>query len=171
MFDALCEAEVFDDERYVYQVCKALQYCHRDIKPENLLLGSSDQVKLADFGLAVHAPSSRRIGVCGTTDYVPPEMLEKKVHDEKVDVWALGVLTYEFLVGALTFKSSSPHATYEKIPNVDVWFPDGVSADAKDLISRLLTEEPARRPTVEDVLSHPWITENVEGNTPEDALT
>ncbi|KAH9362881.1 hypothetical protein HPB48_015156 [Haemaphysalis longicornis] len=175
-FGALCEAQVFDDERsarYVYQVCKALQYCHskkvihRDIKPENVLLSSSDQVKLADFGWAVHAPSSRRVGVCGTVDYVPPEMLENRAHDEKADIWALGVLTYEFLVGIPTFKSSSPDATYKKIRNMDIWFPDNISDGGKDFIYRLLTKEPTRRATIEEVMSHPWITTNVEGDPQE----
>ena len=77
---------------YILQMSRALQYCHskhvihRDIKPENLLLGAKGELKIADFGWSVHAPSSRRKTLCGTLDYLPPEMIEGKDHDETVRV-------------------------------------------------------------------------------------
>lgn len=77
---------------------------HRDIKPENLLLGVSGELKIGDFGWSVHAPGNRRTTLCGTLDYLPPEMVEGKEHSEKVDLWALGVLAYEFLVGVPPFE-------------------------------------------------------------------
>ena len=77
---------------------------HRDIKPENLLLGIDGELKIGDFGWSVHAPGNRRTTLCGTLDYLPPEMIEGKEHNEKVDLWALGVLTYEFLVGVPPFE-------------------------------------------------------------------
>ncbi|KAI4470562.1 serine/threonine-protein kinase ial-related [Holotrichia oblita] len=90
--------------RYTYQVADALDYCHRnhvihrDIKPENLLLTSNGNVKLADFGWSVHAPSLRRNTMCGTLDYLPPEMVEGKEHGPYVDNWCLGMfcLYYSF---------------------------------------------------------------------------
>ncbi|KNC73148.1 AUR protein kinase, partial [Sphaeroforma arctica JP610] len=72
---------------YVCQLAKALMYCHakhvihRDIKPENLLLGLTGELKIADFGWSVHAPSNRRTTMCGTLDYLPPEMVEGKAHE------------------------------------------------------------------------------------------
>jgi hypothetical protein len=96
--------------RYIDQMADALLYLHskhiihRDIKPENLLLGINGELKIGDFGWSVHAPSNRRRTLCGTLDYLPPEMVEKREHNEKVDYWALGVLTYEFLVGNPPFE-------------------------------------------------------------------
>lgn len=96
--------------RYIDQMADALAYLHskhvihRDIKPENLLLGINGELKIADFGWSVHAPGNRRMTLCGTLDYLPPEMVESKEHSEKVDLWALGVLTYEFLVGNPPFE-------------------------------------------------------------------
>lgn len=80
---------------------------HRDIKPENLLLGVNGELKIGDFGWSVHAPGNRRTTLCGTLDYLPPEMVEGREHTEKVDLWALGVLTYEFLVGVPPFEDLS----------------------------------------------------------------
>jgi serine/threonine protein kinase len=77
---------------------------HRDIKPENLLLGLSGEVKIGDFGWSVHAPSDRRTTMCGTLDYLPPEMVEGRAHNKLVDNWALGVLCYEFVCGAAPFE-------------------------------------------------------------------
>lgn len=99
--------------RYIAQIADALMYLHskhvihRDIKPENLLVGIQGEVKIADFGWSVHAPSNRRATLCGTLDYLPPEMVEGKAHGGAVDLWALGVLTYEFLEGVPPFEEMS----------------------------------------------------------------
>jgi hypothetical protein len=99
--------------RYIDQMADALSYLHskhvihRDIKPENLLLGINGELKIGDFGWSVHAPGNRRMTLCGTLDYLPPEMVEQREHNEKVDHWALGVLTYEFLVGSPPFEDRS----------------------------------------------------------------
>jgi len=97
--------------QYIASLAEALGYCHskhvihRDIKPENLLIGYKGELKIADFGWSVHAPSSRRTTLCGTLDYLPPEMIENKDHDHTVDIWALGVLAYEFLCGHPPFEA------------------------------------------------------------------
>ena len=101
---------------------------HRDIKPENLLLDMKGDLKIADFGWSVHAPSSRRATMCGTLDYLPPEMIEGNLHDENVDLWSLGILCYEFLVGKPPFESESHAETHQRIVRVDLKFPSHVSA-------------------------------------------
>lgn len=159
----------FDDARtakYVRQLADALKYCHskkvihRDIKPENLLLDMKGDLKIADFGWSVHAPSSRRATMCGTLDYLPPEMVEGSFHDEKVDLWSLGVLCYEFLVGKPPFETESHQETYQRIIKVDIRWPDVVCSGARDLISKLLQKKPENRLPLERVMEHPWIVEN-----------
>ncbi|KAH9444238.1 hypothetical protein Pst134EA_032465 [Puccinia striiformis f. sp. tritici] len=150
--------------RYIAQMADALHYLHRkhvihrDIKPENLLLGVEGELKIGDFGWSVHAPGNRRKTLCGTLDYLPPEMVEGKDHNEKVDLWALGVLTYEFLVGVPPFEDLSGHnATYKKISKVDFSIPSTVSPEASDLIRKLLKHEPQDRLPLPQVATHPWI--------------
>jgi len=123
LYKELRRRKSFDEKRaagYIYSLALALKYCHskhvihRDIKPENLLLGLHGELKIADFGWSVHAPNSRRQTLCGTLDYLPPEMVEGKEHDSAVDIWSLGVLTYEFLVGHPPFESEHSRDTYKK---------------------------------------------------------
>jgi len=156
----------FDEERaanYIAQMADALKYCHmkkvihRDIKPENLLLGLKGELKIADFGWSVHAPSSRRGTMCGTLDYLPPEMVDGKDHDNNVDIWSLGILCYEFLVGKPPFEDDTSQATYEKIRRALVRFPSHVSEPARDLICKLLQKVPSKRLSLDAVAVHPWI--------------
>ena len=93
-------------------------------------------IKIADFGWSVHAPTSRRTTLCGTLDYLPPEMVEGRDHDATADVWSLGVLMYEFLVGSPPFEAEGYRATYRRISSVDLRFPPTVTEGARDLISR-----------------------------------
>ncbi|CAG8971694.1 hypothetical protein HYALB_00003162 [Hymenoscyphus albidus] len=152
--------------QYVAQMAAALKYCHkkhimhRDIKPENILLGIHGEVKLSDFGWSVHAPSNRRNTLCGTLDYLPPEMLkpgrDKNTYSNKVDLWSLGVLTYEFLVGEAPFEDS-PVMTQRKIARGEMTVPSFVSAEARDLIKKLLVLDPEKRISLDGVQEHPWI--------------
>eukprot|EP00051_Salpingoeca_urceolata_P004512 m.65527 g.65527 ORF g.65527 m.65527 type:complete len:381 (+) comp13671_c0_seq1:430-1572(+) len=169
LYKELQRCSKFDERRaamYVQQLAEALKYCHskhvihRDIKPENLLLSLKGNLKIADFGWSVHAPSSRRTTLCGTLDYLPPEMIEGKEHDDNVDLWSLGVLCYEFLVGNPPFEAEGHSATYSRISKVDLRFPSFLGEQARDFISKLLKYHPAERMRLHDVLSHPWIVAN-----------
>merc|ERR1719319_1578185 len=88
--------------------------------------------------------------MCGTLDYLPPEMIEGEMHDEKVDLWSLGVLTYEFLVGKPPFEAESNNETYRRITRVDLRFPPHVTQGAKDLITKLLRKEPNQRLSLDE---------------------
>ena len=79
----------------------------------------------------------------------------------KVDLWSLGVLTYEFLVGKPPFEAETNNETYKLITKVDVKYPAHVSTEAKDLISRLLRKVPSQRLSLEEVMDHPWIKNNI----------
>jgi aurora kinase len=132
--------------QYIAQMAAALKYLHskhvmhRDIKPENILVGVHGEIKISDFGWSVHAPNNRRQTMCGTLDYLPPEMLKPgssdNFYNEKVDLWSLGVLTYEFLVGEAPFEDT-PIMTQRRIARGDMTVPSFVSAEAKDLIQRV----------------------------------
>ncbi len=134
------------------------QVIHRDIKPENLLLGHDDQLKIADFGWSVHEPNSHRTTLCGTLDYLSPEMVKGEPHTKTVDLWSLGVLTYELLIGSAPFHAEEYDLTYKKIMKCEFKVPDHISKAAGHLISRLLVFNPENRLPLEEVIKHPWIT-------------
>jgi len=117
--------------------CHRKHVIHRDIKPENLLLDHRGNLKIADFGWSVHAPSLRRKTLCGTLRLSTAQMVEGQPHDANVDIWSLGVLAYEFLVGNPPFEAQSHTDTYKRIAKVDLKFPSHVSASARDLISKV----------------------------------
>ena len=103
---------------------------HRDIKPENLL-NSMGTIKIADFGWSVYSPKEgRRETLCGTLDYLPPEMVVGENHYYRVDIWILVILTYEFCVVKPPFETETHDETYIKIRDVDLEFPDFMSFEA-----------------------------------------
>jgi serine/threonine protein kinase len=144
---------------YIAQIALALRYLHqkhvihRDLKPENILLaGDGRTIKLCDFGWSVHAPTKRRTTICGTLDYLSPEVIDGSPHSEKIDMWSLGVLLYEFLVGNPPF-----------VVDLQIPYSSGlVPQKAEDLIRALLRYDPAARLTLDQVLSHPFIVEHCE---------
>lgn len=179
LYGHLTKLGKFDEKtaaNYILQLCAALQHCHqnnvihRDIKPENLLIGGRmghdkfDVLKIADFGWSVHAPSNRRKTMCGTLDYLPPEMVIGKEHDEKVDIWCLGILCYEFIVGSPPFEADGHDETYERILNSAVEFPDHVSKLARHFISMILRKRPDKRTTLKKISKHPWIVANARAD-------
>jgi serine/threonine protein kinase len=170
LYKELCKCVTFSKPRsakYIYQLADALRYCHskhvihRDIKPENLLVNYRGELKIADFGWSVHAPNSRRKTLCGTLDYLPPEIVMNKEHDKNVDIWCLGILLYEFLVGQPPFVEKAPKDTYRRIVNVDLRFPSTMDPEAVDLVRQILVKTPTKRLPLEEIQRHPFIAKNI----------
>jgi serine/threonine protein kinase len=132
---------------------------HRDLKPENLLVGSEGMLKLADFGWSVHAPSLRRQTVCGTLDYLAPEMVQHRTHTHQVDIWCLGVLAYELLTGTPPFEAADPRGTYRRITDDAVKWPNRVqvTSQARSFVESMLVKEADKRPTLAQLRAHPWL--------------
>ncbi|CAH8849551.1 unnamed protein product [Trichobilharzia szidati] len=154
---------------YVYQLSKALSYCHqndvihRDVKPENILLGARGEVKIADFGSSVHLPASRRMTTFGTLNYLAPEMFNLEcVHDHSVDIWSLGILTFEMLTGYLPFDGETFEEISKKIQTAVVIFPSTVNSDAKELINCMLRKLSSQRVSLNEIENYDWIKLNSE---------
>jgi len=144
--------------------CHAADVVHRDLKPENVLLTDDPAVglKIVDFGLgnrcgSAASPDGLLKTACGSPCYAAPEMLEgKRYRGPLADMWSLGVILYALLCGFLPFEHPNTNKLYAKIKAGRYEVPSFVSAGARDLISRLLTTDPARRYTPAHVRAHPW---------------
>ncbi|EME79573.1 uncharacterized protein MYCFIDRAFT_156841 [Pseudocercospora fijiensis CIRAD86] len=157
--------------RLVIQVCGAVKYLHhrhivhRDLKTGNLFLDEHMNVKVGDFGLAALLVTERdmevrrRTTMCGTPNYLAPEILEKgKGHDEKVDLWAIGVIAYTLAVGKAPFHASTKEEIYKKLKSGTYTWPElsatnNQSTDLRDLVSRILVSE-EQRPSPDEIVSH-----------------
>ena len=150
---------------YSLQIIRALKYIHnhriihRDLKLGNLFLTSKLELKLGDFGLAakLEYDGQRRKTVCGTPNYVAPEILEKKNgHSYEVDIWSLGVVIYTMLFGVPPFDANDEKIICKKIKMNSYKFPDNIKVDpsAKKLISSLLNLDPSKRPFLDAIVEH-----------------
>ena len=142
---------------------------HRDIKPENILIMDTEKmhVKLCDFGWSTHTIDERRMTFCGTVDYVAPELVQQQPYDQQIDIWAVGILTFELLTGQAPFAGKSEDQTYHNITRIDLQknsVYDQLTKQAKDFINQILRLGPTDRLTFEQMLSHPWLNETSEFN-------
>ncbi|XP_036443187.1 microtubule-associated serine/threonine-protein kinase 3 isoform X1 [Colossoma macropomum] len=156
---------------YFAETVLALEYLHsygivhRDLKPDNLLITSMGHIKLTDFGLSKiglmnmttnlyegHIEKDTREfidkQVCGTPEYIAPEVILRQGYGKPVDWWAMGIILYEFLVGCVPFFGDTPEELFGQVVSDDIIWPDGDDAlpvDAQDMITRLLSQSPLER--------------------------
>jgi serine/threonine protein kinase len=132
---------------FVIQLTSALSYLHdsqiihRDLKLGNIFLDSNMRVKVGDFGLATKLshPDERKRTVCGTPNYIAPEILQTEGHSFEVDIWSTGIIIYTLIVGKPPYESHDVKSTYQRILDNIYSFPDGqVSDSARSLIQSIL---------------------------------
>jgi len=133
---------------------------HRDIKPENVVLDNNMVAKLTDFGWSNYMPGddSKRTTVCGTPVYLAPEIINNRGHDERVDIWCIGVLMFELMTGFSPFQGDDVKTVKYNISRLKIKWPQEMDRDAADLISRILKYNPEERISLEQMLLHPFFT-------------
>ncbi|KAF2798632.1 kinase-like protein [Melanomma pulvis-pyrius CBS 109.77] len=158
--------------RCIIQTCGAMKYLHmrnivhRDLKAGNLFLDHNMNIKVGDFGLAAVLVSLddvavRRTTMCGTLNYIAPEVLEKsgKGHNERVDIWAIGILAYTLAVGRAPFHASKPDQVLLRVAKGEYAWPDlgkhqnDIPDDLRKLVSQILVDEDLR-PSLDSIVSH-----------------
>lgn len=152
----------------MHQIVKGMLYLHthgimhRDLTLSNLLLTSNMNIKIADFGLATQLklPSEKHFTMCGTPNYISPEVATRSAHGLESDVWSLGCMFYAFLTGRPPFDTDTVKHTLSKVVLGDYQMPTHVSAEAQDLIRQLLQKDPTLRPSLSAVLDHPFMAHN-----------
>jgi len=169
LFTILRKKRSFNEEQtrfYIGCVVEAFDYMHsmniiyRDLKPENLVMDTTGYIKVTDFGFAKVVPK-KTYTLCGTPDYLAPEIVTGQGHGKGVDWWCLGVLAYELLSSFPPFFDDEPMGTYRKIIQGKFKFPKYFSSDVRDLIARLLRTRPTKRLAVlkggaDNIRNHVW---------------
>ena len=163
---------IFNNEKtkfYIIELVLAIEFLHkknmiyRDLKPENILLDEKGHVKLTDFGLSkiLDEDNEKTFTICGTPQYLAPEVLLKKGYDKAVDWWSLGCVMYEMLSGRLPFCIKRGMKLNQKIYEKGVEYPKNLTKEAQDLIQKLLVVDPQKRlgqgPNgSEEIKNHPF---------------
>ncbi|UJR23274.1 hypothetical protein I4U23_026291 [Adineta vaga] len=153
LFQMMRKREKFDPKIgifYASEVLLALDYLHhldilyRDLKPENIILDIEGHIRLVDFGFAKQT-KERTFTLCGTVDYLAPEVIQNRGHHKASDWWAFGILIYEMLAGYPPFYDSDQFAAYQKILSGKIVFPRHFDYAAKQLLRKLLNTDQSQR--------------------------
>ncbi|KAG7165484.1 serine/threonine-protein kinase PLK2-like [Homarus americanus] len=142
---------------YVHQQ----QVIHRDLKLGNMFLTEDMLMKIGDFGLATRVDDNRNVTICGTPNYIAPEVLNKLGHSYDADIWAMGCIMYALLVGQPPFETDTLKETYSRITSNKYVIPPLISEPARHLIRRFLHPDPNARPRLDQVLNHEFFTTGV----------
>jgi protein kinase A/protein kinase X len=151
---------------YICEIVLAFEYLHslniayRDLKPENILIDKEGHVKITDFGFAKHL-NDKTYTLCGTPEYLAPEIIQNRGHHFAVDWWALGILIYEMIAGFPPFYDETPVRIYEKILSGRIEFSKVFNKVVKDIIKKFLQENPNKRygcgvKGIDAVKRHKW---------------
>ncbi len=148
--------------RFLYQTALAVEYLHdqeishRDIKPENILLDENFNVKLCDFGWACNMERGEvRTSLCGTFEYMSPEIVLKHIHTNKIDVWCLGIFLFEMIHGKPPIKAKSIKDLKKFFENEKISIKASISEETRDLIQNMLLIDEYDRFSIDQVLKHP----------------
>lgn len=164
---------------YMHQVIQGVKYLHdnriihRDLKLGNLFLNDDLHVKIGDFGLAtrIEYDGERKKTLCGTPNYIAPEILNKKGHSYEVDIWSIGCVMYTLLVGTPPFETKSLKDTYSKIRKCDYRVPNTMRKSAADMIVAMLQSDPARRPNIIKLTNFEFLRGYIPVSLPSSCLT
>ncbi|GAA5809810.1 hypothetical protein MFLAVUS_003225 [Mucor flavus] len=152
-------------KKFARQIVSALDYCHRnsivhrDLKIENILITNNEEIKIIDFGLSnIYSPSRLLNTFCGSLYFAAPELLQARNYTgPEVDVWSFGVVLYVLVCGRVPFDDTSLPALHQKIKAGVVEYPEHLSKECVDLLSKILVVDPKRRETLSFVIHHPWM--------------
>ena len=149
------EKRFIDDKArfYAIEIILAIEFLHkkkmmyRDLKPENVLIDKKGHIKITDFGLSkiLSKEKEKTYTICGTPQYLAPEILAGEGYDDAVDWWSLGCILYKMLIGVDPFHFSRDESLCAEMFEVDIFIPDYVTKQAKDLIKKLLITNPKKR--------------------------
>ncbi|GAB2277795.1 Calcium-dependent protein kinase 33 [Dionaea muscipula] len=160
----------------VVHVCHFMGVIHRDLKPENFLLSSKDEdslLKATDFGLSVFIEEGKVYrDIVGSAYYVAPEVLRRR-YGKEIDIWSAGVMLYILLSGVPPFWDETEKGIFDAILKGHIDFESkpwpSISSSAKDLVRRMLTQDPKKRITAAQVLEHPWLRDGEASDQPIDS--
>jgi serine/threonine protein kinase len=179
LFNLLQKKRQFSEDTakfYIVQIILALEHLHkqdiiyRDLKPENVLIDSDGYVRLTDFGLSKKGIQGNKgaNSVCGTPEYLAPEILFRWGHGKAVDWWTLGAILFEMLTGLPPFYTPNREELFEKIKYYTLKYPAYLSPNARSLLEGLFKKEPNKRlgggsEDAEEIKAHPWF-EGIDWN-------